>query len=294
MERTIIAAGLALLGLLLGSFIGASTWRLRARQLKADKADGESVDARELKQLSKLNNKTFQTDRSQCLYCGHQLAWYDLLPLVSWLRLGGRCRYCRRPIGWFEPLIELCTAAFLVLSYIYWPHPLDTVIAVVVFALWLISGLGLLLLLCYDAKWFLLPDKVMFPVITIAAISALLQIAAAPVPAEALLSVLLGCVILSGLYFVLHVASRGKMIGFGDIKLGLALALLLADWRLALVALFLANLIGTMIVLPGLLTKRLSRTSRVPFGPMLIAGWFVAGLWGERLIAWYLFGWLGY
>ena len=66
------------------------------------------------------------------------------------------------------------------------------------------------------------------------------------------------------------------------------LALLLADWRLAFLTLFLANVIGCLVVIPGMLSKKLTRKSHVPFGPMLIIAWAVAGLFGERLIDWYM------
>lgn len=288
MEQILILGGLGLLGLMLGSFSGATVWRLRARQLVEDKADGEPVDTKELKHLTKLTKKSFSSDRSQCLHCGHQLAWYDLLPLVSWVQLGGKCRYCQKPIGWFEPLVEFGMALFFILSYVFWPHPLTGPIDFIIFTLWLAAGTGLGILLSYDAKWFLLPNKVMFPVIALAALSAGLHVAVAPRPFETLVSIGLGCVALSGLYLLLYIISKGSWIGFGDIKLGLALALLLADWKLALLALFLSNLVGTIIALPALLTGKINRGSRVPFGPMLIIGWLIAGLWGGEFIDWYL------
>lgn len=279
---------LTVIGLMLGSFAGASIWRIRARQLVEDEADGEEIDKVELKKLKKVSAHTIKDDRSQCLHCGHQLAWYDLIPLFSWASLAGKCRYCHKPIGWFEPVIELVTASFFVISYVCWPTPLTMLTAQVELGLWLVTGFGLIILFFYDARWFLLPNKIMFPVIGIAAASALLQISTAPDVLHTFISAVIGCVILSGLYFVLYIASKGAWIGFGDIKLGLALALSLADWRLALLTLFLANIIGCIIVLPTMAVKKLTRYSRVPFGPMMIAGWFIAGLWGEALINWYM------
>jgi len=288
MESSVIVLGLAVLGLLLGSFAGASVWRLRARQLVEDKADGEAVDAKELKRLRRIEKKSISEDRSVCLHCGHKLAWYDLVPVFSWLQLQGKCRYCGRFIGWFELLIELGTATFFVVSYLSWPYGLTNVLDSILFGLWLVAGVGLIILLSYDSKWFLLPNRVMFPVIGLAAISASLHVIASPSPIETALSVMWACVILSGLYFVLYMVSRGEWIGFGDIKLGLALGLLLADWKLALLALFMANLIGTAIALPALVTRKMGRNSRIPFGPMLILGWVLAGLYGNAIIEWYL------
>lgn len=288
MEYLVIGFGLTVLGLLMGSFAGASVWRLRARQVVEEKEDGETVDAKELKLLKKIAKISVKNDRSQCLHCGHQLAWYDLLPLVSWALLRGRCRYCRTWIGWFEPVIELSTAGLFALSYFFWPLPLWSPVSAVLLALWLIAAVGLVILFFYDAKWSYLPDKAMFPVIGVGVVAATVHIITAINPAEVFVSTAAACMILSGLYYALYMFSGGRWVGFGDVKLGLALALLLADYRLALLTLFLANVIGCFIVLPGMISHRLGRYSRVPFGPMLILGFVVAGLWGQSIIDWYL------
>ena len=287
MEQAVIAIILGLFGLLFGSFAGATVWRLRARQLAEDKAQGEHVEEKEFLQLKPLNEGTYTSkDRSRCLHCGHQLAWYDLLPLVSWVSLRGKCRYCRKSIGWFEPLMEVAMASFFVVSYLVWPEALQGW-EVLRFALWLLIGVGLLILFAYDQKWFLLPDVVTFPLIGLASGMALIQVAQAPNHLTAVWSVAGAVAILSGLYLLLWWVSRGRWVGFGDVKLGLVLALVLGDWVLAFVALFAANLIGCLVIIPGLVSKRLERTSRVPFGPFLILGMVVAFFVGQPVIDWY-------
>lgn len=288
MNDVFIAVALGLLGFCLGSFAGAMVWRLRARQLRADKKAGEHVNVAELRKLEKLTKHTVAQDRSQCLHCGYTLRWYDLIPLVSWISLKGRCRACRKPIGRFEPLIELGVAVFLVASYLLWPYPLESGLEITRLVLWLVSGVGLAILFSYDAKWFLLPDKVNFAVIGLGVITATLTIVTAPQPLNAIASVVGAMGILSGLYLGLYVISKGRWVGFGDIKLGLGLALLLADWQLALVALFLANLIGSLIVIPLLASGKLSRQARVPFGPFLIIGAVLAQLIGAPIMGLYL------
>ena len=104
-----LIAILAVLGALLGSFAVAQVWRLRARQLVIDERDGEPVDKAELRRLRGLL-RPVTGDRSECLHCHHQLAWYDLLPVVSWLSLSGKCRYCKAPIGTTELLAEVFLA----------------------------------------------------------------------------------------------------------------------------------------------------------------------------------------
>lgn len=287
MTELIISSVLGVFGLLLGSFAGASVWRLRARQLIEDRAAGEKVDAKELKRLKNVV-ASVKEDRSQCLHCHHQLAWYDLLPLVSWTVLRGRCRYCRQSIGWFEPAIELGTASFFIASYVFWPNPLTSPLEITALLLWLAVGVGLIILFCYDARWFLLPDKIVFPLMALGILNAGIAVVTSDTPLTVAMSVLVSCGILSGLYFCLYVLSKGAWVGFGDIKLGLVLAFMLVDWKLALLSLFLANVIGCLVVLPGLIIKRLSRYSHVPFGPMLIGGFWITGLFGNAIIAWYL------
>lgn len=288
MDVLIITVMLAIFGLGMGSFAGATVWRVRARQLVEDKAAGEKVSARELKQLKPLTQTTFTTDRSQCLHCHHQLAWYDMIPLVSWLSTRGRCRYCGVRIGWFEPGVELATAVLFVASYFLWPLPLETPLTIVQFVLWLTACVGLVILFAYDMRWFLLPNVIVFPLIAIAAFYAVTTIVRTPDVLSSLWSLLGASIILSGMYWLLWLTSKGRWIGFGDVKLGLVLALFLADWRLAFVALFAANLIGCLLVLPGLLTGKLSRTTRVPFGPLLIVGGVLAMLVGQFIIDWYM------
>lgn len=288
MEHVFIVVGLALFGLIIGSFSGATVWRLRARQLKEDKAAGEHVNAHEYARLKTLLSKSVKTDRSVCLHCHHTLKWYDLIPLVSWVALRGKCRYCRKPIGWFEPLIELGMAFFFVVSYLAWYTPLTSPLAIFELGLWLVVGAGLIMLFVYDAKWFLLPNRIIFPLIGLASIAALVNVIQAGNIISGISGLLISVAILSGLYYVLYVFSQGKWIGFGDIKLGIVLALMLTEWPLAFLTLFLANVIGCLIVLPGLLTKKLKRTSHVPFGPMLILAYFIAGLFGPTIIVWYL------
>lgn len=282
-----VYVALFLVGLSLGSFSGATVWRLRAKSTDKTEHD-DPTDVKRHEAFKKIRKATAANDRSLCLSCGHQLAWYDLIPLVSWLSLRGRCRYCRAPIGYMEPLIEFGLAAFFVLSYAFWPQSLLTPIDYTIFALWLASGVGLAIIFAYDAKWFLVPYQVVYVVIGLGLISAILTVIRADDPIAQLWSIIGALVVLAGLYYALYVVSKHAWVGFGDVQIGVALALLLADWQLAFLTLFLANLIGTIMVLPGLINGKLSRASHVPFGPLLIAGFAIAGLVGNDIITWYL------
>ena len=289
----LITIGLGLIGLTMGSFAGAMVWRLRASQLRDDHADGEKVTAKDSNEVHAIKKTSIDKDRSVCLRCGHTLEWHDLLPIISWLRLGGKCRYCHKRIGWLEPILEISVATFFVVSYYFWPYQLDTVWALLQFASWLVAGVGLSILFVYDSKWFLLPDKVMFILIAVGGVFSLASLYGREDVYLQIMGIVLAVMILSGLYYMIYVVSKHQWIGFGDVKLGLVLALLLADWKLAVLALFLANLIGTIVLLPMMLNGRIKRKAHIPFGPFLIAGWFVAGIFGAQIIDWYVLFTLG-
>ena len=287
MNDLFIYVALILFGATLGSFAAATVWRIRARQLVADKAAGEEYDEKEYKRLKKIIAKPLD-DHSQCLHCSYKLKWYDLIPIVSWLALRGKCRSCRKPIGWFEFLMEIGVAAFFVLSYAFWPGGVETALSVAHFVLWLIAGVIMAILFAYDTKWFLLPDKLNIALVVVGL--AIVGVTAAQTGnlLGTLLSAVGSVAILSGLYGVLYFVSKGQWVGFGDVKLGIGLALILVDWQLALTALFLANFIGCLIVIPLLATKKLERNSHIPFGPLLIAGTVTAWFLGWTILNWYM------
>ncbi len=277
---------LSIIGLCFGSFAGATVWRLRAKQLEYDKKQGEPVDSKEYKRLRTLQDGFGAHDRSRCLSCNHTLAWYDLLPIVSWVSTRGKCRYCKRPIGWFEPLIELTTALIFVLSYLLWPFGFAGSLQIGFFVLWLAILVGLTIIFWYDSKWFLVLWVTIWPLLILAAIFALLQYAINP-EIVTLQSVAGSIAILAGLYWFLWALSGGTWVGLGDAQIGAVLGLILADWQKAFLALLLANAIGTIIVIPGLLSKKLTRKSAIPFGPLLISGAFISFLVGNSIIAWF-------
>ena len=103
---------------------------------------------------------------------------------------------------------------------------------------------------------------------------------------DGVLGLVAAAIILSGVYALLYVVSRGRWIGFGDVKLTLGLALFLMDWRLAFLALFLANLLGTLLVLPEMLRGTVQRGARIPFGPLLIVGFLISWFFGARIVDW--------
>lgn len=278
-----MTVAIGLLGAVLGSFAGAQVWRLRAWQLKQDKAAGEKIDAVEWKKLKPLIGKKLKKDRSQCLSCHHDLAWKDLIPVFSWLRFGGKCRYCKAKIGYTEILLEIGLGALFALSVWFWPESLSD-LGLLRAIVWLSALVPLTILFVYDLRWSILPDIAMWPFVALGGIFVATQFITSS-DSLGLLMTLSGAVaILSGLYLVLYAISKGEWIGFGDVKLGLGLALFLADWKLAFLCLFAANLLGTLMVLPGMVRGTLDRKAKVPFGPLLIVGFLLTWFIGPEII----------
>lgn len=259
----LILISLLFLGLCFGSFVNALVWRLHEK-------------------------RDFVRERSECVHCHHELAWYDLIPVLSWVGLRGKCRYCKKPISWQYPVVEILTAVLFVGSYLVWPF-VWSAFSIILFVIWLASVVMLVALLVYDFRWMLLPDKLTFPLMALSLIGGcilaygLLNLSLA----EGLLFLGFGVMSLGGVYYVLYTISRGAWVGFGDVKLGIAMGLA-GGWKVGLLTLMLANVIGLLYILPGLMTGKLKRTSRVPFGPFLIIGFMIAYLFVTPIANWYL------
>ena len=276
-----LAVTLAVLGALLGSFACAQVWRLRARQLTEDKRQGEVVDPKEYRTLQGLLRPTLQ-DRSECLSCHHPLAWYDLIPIVSWVSLGGKCRYCHHRIGMTEILAEVLLAAMFVVSYLFWPHSLIGTVDIVIFSLWLVVLVLATILFIYDAKWSLLPFAINVLFIIVAVVFWAVH---SWQYGTDFLSLGGALMLLAGLYFLF---SLFGWVGMGDGILGVGLAFLVGKWELAFLTLFLANLLGCFMLIPMMATKRLHRHARIPFGPFLILATVIVVLWGSWIIETFL------
>lgn len=288
-EEYITYGILVVLGAMLGSYAAATVWRLRAKQLQYDETHGEKVTKKEKQEIANLQKRSVATDRSVCLHCGRQLAWFDLLPIVSWLALRGKCRTCHKPIGTMELFAEIGMAAAFTLSYALWPYALETAPQQVLFAVWLAIVVLLAIHWMYDAKWQVLLNKITIYLGILSVVYAGLYVYAFSLPLmDYALQIGLLLLILPGFYTILYIASGRSWIGLGDIYLLIPFALLLPSWEYGILTIFLANFIGTLAVLPGMVLKKITRTSRVPFGPFLIAGFIATVLVGPTLLAFYL------
>lgn len=254
---------IAIIGACMGSFVGALTWRLY-----------KSMD--------------FVSDRSICEHCEHVLSWQDLIPLVSWLSLGGRCRYCQKSIGVMAICLELAGLALFVVSFWAWPVALTGVAAYALFGLWLAIVVVLLALFVYDLRWMLLPNTLVAPLALLVFAYRVVEVAVGDLQlAESMKSASLGLLVGGGMFYVLFQVSSGRWIGGGDVKLGFVMGALLGPSK-ALVGLLVGFYAAALIILPLMAIGRVSRSTKIPFGPFLIAGFVIAFFWGADIRETYL------
>jgi prepilin signal peptidase PulO-like enzyme (type II secretory pathway) len=249
---------IALLGLVFGSFTNAWVWRTSQDM---NVAEGRSV----------------------CPHCKHQLAWYDLVPLLSYIGLKGKCRYCHKPIGAQYPLVELGTMLLFAGLYVFsvpsgW-------FAWVQLAISLIVAVLLVAAFVYDAKYMQLPEKFMLPAVVLGVLS--LGLNAYKFGWDALTGQLIGLGLVLLVYIGMWYFSGGKWLGAGDIRIVAVMGLFLPPKQL-LVALFVAYLVGAVYGVYVLRKSKQKKGVRVPFGPFLIIGFYVGLFFGARIANWYL------
>lgn len=268
---------LIVLGLCFGSFVNALVWRIHEQE------------SRNRTKVSKAyhDRLSISKGRSMCPSCHHELAAKDLLPVLSWLSLRGKCRYCQKAISIQYPLVELLTAGLFVISYIYWPLALSPEPFNIIFGLWLILLIGLMALLIYDLRWMILPNRIVYPVAAVAAAMSVIVITISANPLAAIANVISAMLVGGGVFYILFQVSAGKWIGGGDVRLGFVLGLIVGTPARSVLVIFLASVLGCLAALPLVITKKLKSTSLIPFGPFLIVAAIIVELFGAAILHWY-------
>jgi prepilin signal peptidase PulO-like enzyme (type II secretory pathway) len=262
----------AVLGLAFGSFVNALVWRVH-----------EQAKKKKLKSV----NLSIVNGRSVCVHCKHVLAWNDLIPVFSWLFLHGKCRYCKKPIE-DSPLVEVSMALVFILSYVLWPKDINAGGQWVLLITWLAVSVGLMALLVYDAKWMMLPNRILYPTFFIAAVGRLVYLTGFEShKGRALLAWLLSVAVASGIFWLLFMVSKGRWIGYGDVRLGLITGTVLADPAKSFLMIILGSLLGTLFILPALALGKKNLASKLPYGPFLIGATLLVVLFGDKIIDWY-------
>ena len=291
---------LFIFGAILGSFACCTAWRMRLKETKKQNPGRWSV----------------------CLSCGKRLQRSEKIPILSWVIQRGKCKHCGASIGKAELLSELTLGIiFVALGAFFYPELTRAVsssdtssILLLIFSiiLMIIIVTIMWILVVYDAKWQKLPVSLLTILNACAIIytilhfvglilistgtlshtsSSFFNILSYTNPWTAVLSTLGAVAILAGTYFCLYFFSKEKLVGSGDWLIALPIALILGNWWLALLALFLSNLLGSIY---GIALKVRSACSKktpvrqIPFGPFLIIAFvivFVAQNWLINLIA---------
>jgi leader peptidase (prepilin peptidase)/N-methyltransferase len=182
-------------------------------------------------------------------------------------------------------LPEIALPALLVLSYVCWPLQFDA-LGSTTFVFWCIFLAAFVALAVYDFRWFILPNKIVFPLIGLAVVQVVV-VAVLAGSFQPILSAAIGCLVVGGLFYALFQLSGGSWIGGGDVKLGFALGLLAGGLLESLLLLFVASMVAMTFTLPQIIRGKAHRKSHVPFGPFLIIGLIVVMLVGAKIIDWY-------
>lgn len=241
-----------LLGLTIGSFLNCLIWRLHT---------GEGVRG-----------------RSYCPKCKKKIAWYDNIPVLSFLILGGKCRSCGKSISWQYPAVELVAGILFGLAFYYNLTP-EGISYLGLLKEWFLVSV-LIVVFVYDLRFYLILDKVMFPaIVALLVINILLGFG--------WLDLLISAIIGLGFFLIQFLVSRGSWIGGGDIRLGLFMGIALASWKLLVLAIFVSYLLGSVIGLALVATGNKKWGSKIPLGVFLALGTIFALFWGGPIVNWY-------
>jgi len=247
----ILLFGAAALGAIIGSFLNVCVHRLPRQQSVA-------------------------WPPSACPNCGHMLAWYENIPVLSYLVLRARCRKCRAPISARYPIIEALSALmFLVGMWYYGPSLL--------LAQRLLFGCVLIVLFAIDLEHHLLPNVITLPAI---AIGFIFSFFTEPGWVASLIGIGLGGGLLFAVAEAYYRIRNEEGLGMGDVKM-LAMIGAFLGWKLTIVALMMASFTGTLVGIGVLASGRGGMKFALPFGTFLALGAAIAATVGPDLIEWY-------
>ena len=222
-------------------------------------------------------HKTIITEPSHCMSCNYRLRWYDLVPLVSWLVLKGKCRKCGNPISKQYPIIEAVNGIAWVVIFILrgfeynFVYDVTTVCYMALFS-------ALLVLSVIDFRTYEIPLGCNIFILAVGLIHLIVDY-------SNWLLYVIGLTAVSLFLYIIYVVSKGRGIGGGDVKLMAACGLLLG-WKLNIVAFISGCVLGSVI---HILRMKFSKEDHVlAMGPYLSMGVIIAALWGDKLIGWYM------
>lgn len=210
--------------------------------------------------------------RSHCMKCGYQLRWYDLVPLFSWIFLGGRCRKCREKISIQYPLIEAANGILYMIVFYYYGLSIESLLYCLLFS-------ALLALSVIDFRTYEIPVGFNYFILILGLIRLVTDL-------QNWATYCIGFLAVSGFLYLVILLSNGRYMGGGDLKMMAACGLLLG-WKMIILAFVLACILGSVI---HLIRMKVSKVGHeLAMGPYLSMGIAIAVLYGERLLYWYFY-----
>lgn len=226
-------------------------------------------------------NESIVKSRSHCEHCRKTLKWPDLIPIVSYLALKGRCRYCHVHIGYYYPIVEALTGLlFILVTVSLLPgmqnSPLPEIQQVLIWLYFFYLVSSLVVIFFTDFKYGIIP----FKIVLYASIASVFYVFTTPYFLNHLFSAL--CVF--AFFLLLFFITRGKGLGFGDVVYAFLMGMVLGFPRL-IVGLYVAFLTGAIVSLILVWTgKKKLKGGSIPFGPFLVGGTIVGMFWGQILM----------
>ena len=266
------ASLLALLGLLIGSFLNVVVYRLPKMMEQQWKDEAAELAGTELPERAPFN---LMLPRSRCPHCGHAIAWYENIPLLSYLALAGKCSACKAPISIRYPLVELAVAGLF--FYCTWTFGANSRGLA-----WCAFSAMLLTLALIDWDTTLLPDDLTLPLLWLGMVAAALQWIPVSLN-DALWGAVAGYLSLWLVYWGFKLATGKEGMGFGDFKLFAALGVWFG-WQTLIPIILIASVIGAVIGIGLKFNSSLREGGYVPFGPFLAGAGLSALVFGPQAL----------
>ncbi|MFQ6372487.1 prepilin peptidase [Shewanella sp. YIC-542] len=218
---------------------------------------------------------------SACPQCQHQIKPWHNLPMVGWLWLRGKCANCQQPISVRYPLFELLSALLVaVAAWHFGPTWQFAAAALLTFALLALAGI--------DLDEMLLPDQLTLPVLWL---GLAVNYFGLFVPlSDGVMGAIAGYLSLWSVFWLFKLITGKEGMGYGDFKL-LALLGAWLGWQMLPLIILLSSLIGAVVGISMMLLKNMQRNNPIPFGPYLVMAGWIALVWGQDIVRWYLGGW---
>jgi len=228
---------------------------------------------------------------SHCPHCKKKLAWYELVPLLSYLFQGGRCRSCKRPISLQYLLVEAATGLGFLLIF----HLLSSTYFfggrfLVELLFWFVLYSFFTVIFIYDLRDKIIPDEFLFPAMFVSFFYMMqkdIYDGCLTLADSHIVLGIIGAAAAAVFFWSIYYFSRGTWMGFGDVKLVMMLGFLLGPLS-TFIGLMLAFFLGSVVGLALILFSRYGLKSEIPFGPFLLVGAFVSFFFGDLLSRHYL------